>query len=628
MKKLIAIILTFFLLPLTQGQTVQAILANTTIEPVTIQPVVNQLSTIQPITTSASSLLSPKGNLTCNYYSFDLMFRFFNKTYDVEEYMANNNKTPCIWMKNNGSKDLEFRLFADFRRAEFRNSTILRFPSNFFLNFTKLVIFRARNVQLQELKSSDFDGSDFLQLIDLSNNQIKKLNNQQFMALKTIKEIDLSYNQIENIDNGAFDLMGGNLTRIDLSNNKIKSFKEDFFLNLIVNVTRKWLPFDINLKNNQIEKIEPSQKDAIMLPEINLELSGNKMKNLELLKIEIFEIKLNNHSLESINVNASFINADNNKLTKLRIKGKTRSLSVRNNQISEITYDDHLSMLRSFLISGNKLTAEIVADFTQKITNIEILDISNNTLNSLKVDTFSELTKLERLSLSNVGLSEVTFGIFAYQRNIKFLDISYNNLSDIDLHIFSSVPNLEVLDLSGNNASTTISCRRIREILPKLKAIGLEDNNWICDNLSRLKICLASKAISIIDPVRPVKNESNIVGIKCKPNSEIMKNATTIVSTTSQATTNIVNDKLNEVVSKVDQLHDKVHDDKSGSYSSNGISSLELILSICVAVAVTVFVIYAFVKVKNYYKRNRFHMPFSGRNSPDTVITYDSSLTR
>jgi Leucine-rich repeat (LRR) protein len=613
MKKLIAIIAISIVSTLSsslaQGQTAQAALVNTTIEPVTSQP-------------NDTVLVAPKGNLTCNYYSFDLSFKLFNKTDDVEEFLAKNTKAACAWRRTNGNLESEFRLFGDFRRAEIKNSTIARFPAKFFTNFSKLVIFRARNVQLQEIKASDFEASDFLQLIDLSSNQIKKLASQQFVTLRSIKEIDLSGNQIDTIEDGAFEQMGGNLTRIDLSSNKLKSFREDFFLNMIVNVTRKWLPFDINLKNNEIEIIEPSKSDGIMLPEVNLELSGNKMKNLELMKIEVFEIKLNNHSLESINVNASFIYADNNRLTKLRIKGKTRSLSVRNNQISEITYDDHVSLLRTFLISDNKLTADIVADFSQKIVNVEVLDVSNNSLKSLKVDTFAELTRLERLSISNVDLSEISFGIFAYQKNLRVLDISYNNLSEIDLHILSSASNLEVLDLSGNNASMTISCRKVKDVLQQLKTIGLEDNNWICDRLSRMKICFASKGITVMDPVHPVKNESNIVGIKCQSNAELMKNTTTTttVSTTVQATTNI-HEKLNEVMSKVNQM-------SGGGGHSSGISSLELGLSIFVAISATLLIIYGAIKVKNYFKRNRFHMPFSGRNSPDTVITYEGSLGR
>lgn len=531
---------------------------------------------------------------------------------DVEEFLAKNTKASCMWRRNNGNTQNEYRFFVDFRRVEIRNSTIAKIPSKMFANFTKVNIFRARGVKIQELLANDFESADNLMLLDLSHNEIKKLENFLFANLKEIKEIDLSFNQIESIDDGAFDRMGYNLTRLDLSENKLKSFKEDFLLNMIVNVTRIWLPFDLNLRNNEIDNIEPSQKEAIILPEVNLELSGNRMTELKLVKIEIFEIRLNNHSLTSVDCNATLINLDDNKLTKLRIKGKTLILSAKNNQLSELTFDDHLSFLKSLVISGNNLSSDTVYNFLQKTINIETLDISNNPLNSLKIDTFSELVRLERLSLSGVGITEITYGLFAYQRNMKFLDLSYNNLTDIEFQVFSSMPLLMVLNLSGTNKTTVAFCRRIKDVLPRLSLLGLENNNWKCNSLSRFKICLNSQGIKIMEPVKAVKNESNIVGIRC-----VNQATTEEPIITKPSTANPVHEKLIEMDGKVSKISEN---------SNKGITTLELVLSMSIAIASTILIIYLVIKVKDYYRCNRVRMPlFSGRSSPDTIVSYDNN---
>ncbi|KAL7023610.1 hypothetical protein ACKWTF_012706 [Chironomus riparius] len=564
-----------------------------------------------------------KGNLTCIHFNYDLFMTFFNSSADIEDFMASSTHVVCLWRKINNTFQTEPRAFTEIRRIEIRNSTIFKIPDKMFANFSKLTIFRARDVKLQEVHQSDFISADILFFLDLSRNELKKLENGIFMNLKGIKEIDLSSNKIETIDDAAFDGLGINLTRIDLSNNKIKAFKEDFFLTMISNIYRKWLPFDINLRNNQIEAIEPSKRNATTLPEINLQLSGNKLKSLELLKIELFEIVLRNFTLESLNVNASYVYADNNKLLTYRVKGKTRILSLQNNLISSVTYDDYLSVTRNIFLSGNNLSCDAVADLLQKVVNLEILDISNNPIKFLKIDMFSELLLLQKLMLSNTSIKDLSFGVFAHQLSLKLLDVSYNNFSDIDFHLFSSNTNLEILDISGTNISQVKDCRKIGEILPKLKLLGVDDNKWKCNALSKLKVCLNTQLIKLMLPDHPTKNQSNIMGVKCiyDQNDTISTTPASITSTIS------VDNYVNEIMDKIHELDVKIVATKP--LEPKGITMLELILSILLSICGTLLGLFVFNKVKDYLKINRFRMPrMSRRDSPDTIVTYDSNIIR
>lgn len=530
-------------------------------------------------------------------------------------------QVTCLWRKSNGSIEPDPRPFVDIKRLEIRNSTLLMIPYRMFSNFSKLLIFRARDAKIQEIHGSDFEAADSLYLLDLSKNLIRKLEARMFSNLKGIKEIDLSQNNLEAIDDAAFEGMGINFTRIDLSGNKIKVFKEDFFLSMISNSTRKWLPFDVNLRMNEIENIEPSERDPVVIPEFNIQLSGNKIKNLELLKIEIFELILKNSSLESLNVNASYITVDNNKIKTYRLKGKTRSLNIQNNSISSLTYDDFLSVPRLINLAGNNLTADAIYDLLKKTLFLEVLDISRNPIKSLKIDMFSELVMLQKLMMRNIGLNELPFGVFGYQNNLKLLDISFNNLSNIDFHVFSSNVNLEVLDLSGTNITKIKDCKKIGELLPKLKLVGVEENNWKCEVLSKLKACMNSQYIKFLIPDRPTKTESNIMGIKCT----YAPNDTTVNSSLSSNVTGLF---AIGIMTKIKELDDKITAAKVPQHSQ-GITSSELILSVLLSVALTVFLMYGINKLRNRFQMSRFRMPnFSRRDSPDTIVTYDSNQGR
>lgn len=579
---------------------------------------------LSPTTSQPINIYKPKGNLSCLHFNYDLLMSFFNSSNDIEELMSKTSEVNCSWKKSNGTIEWETRSFPEVRKVEIKNSTILRIPEKLFANFSKIFIFRARDVKIQEIHVHDFTSAELVFLLDISRNEIKKLEKQLFSNLKAIKEIDLSSNKIEIIDDEAFDKIGINLTRIDLSNNKIKSFKEDYFLTMIINASRKWLPFDINLRNNEIEVIEPSQKNPIILPEINLQLSGNKIKNLELLKIVFFEIILKNFTLESVNVNASYVWADYNKLKTYRIKGKTRSLSLNNNLLTNLSYDDYLSVTRNVFLSENCLTSDVIYEMLKKVINLEILDISNNPIKTLKIDMFSEQLLLQKLILSNTSLTHLSYGMFAYQTNLRVLDISNNNFITIDFHVFSSNINLEILDISGTNISKIDDCRKIGEILPKLKLLGVEDNNWKCNVLSKAKACLNSQLIKFMIPDKPTKNESNIMGVKCShvQNTTQDEMSSTTPSAILQPTAGI-NAFISDIISRMNQMDEKISVTKT---AIQGVTSLELGLSVVLAVLATVLVIFGINKVKNYLKINRLRMPrLSRRNSPDTIITYDSN---
>lgn len=242
------------------------------------------------------------------------------------------------------------------------------------------------------------------------------------------------------------------------------------------------------------------------------------------------------------------------------------------------------------------------------------------------------------------------------------------------------------------------------------------DNNWSCEYLSKLKISLNSQLIKIIEPRDRTKSQSSVMGIKCIENSQMK-----ILEVKNGSIDYGINLKLNEVISKVNQLDNKVATIKSNETNflsliisnqkdiltlkadkiqtqlstanftnsnevrmlieqmnnitmdrqkividqlllkinelsqkieqnkfelekmifasqkpieqaplksseekTSGITSAEFFLGILLAMTVTMLIILSFFQAKNYIKRNSIRLPrMSGRNTPNTIVTYD-----
>ncbi|XP_028175003.1 uncharacterized protein LOC135072806 [Ostrinia nubilalis] len=82
----------------------------------------------------------------------------------------------------------------------------------------------------------------------------------------------------------------------------------------------------------------------------------------------------------------------------------------------------------------------------------QLLDLSNNTLSTLRDDAFSAagLLNLQRLYLSSCNVRTIRQYAFRALVNLVELDLSRNRLDSIPSHAFDSIPELRELRLNGN----------------------------------------------------------------------------------------------------------------------------------------------------------------------------------
>lgn len=143
-------------------------------------------------------------------------------------------------------------------------------------------------------------------------------------------------------------------------------------------------------------------------------------------------------------------------------------------QTANFDYDSFLSNLESLDLSENSIK-ELSFSKTLNLTQLSLSD--NKNLN-LQPSIFSSLKHLEILKLRNIVRNLTDYSIdptvFKGLDNLLILDLSLNWLKTIDPNLFSYTPKLERLDLSSNKLSNLNN--EMFKHLVNLKFLNLSSN--------------------------------------------------------------------------------------------------------------------------------------------------------
>ena len=143
------------------------------------------------------------------------------------------------------------------------------------------------------------------------------------------------------------------------------------------------------------------------------------------------------------------------------------------NSAPDVTEENLAGIIRLDL-SSESIASLKAGDF-DGLTALKELDLSNNSLSSLSAGIFDRLTALKELDLSNNSLSSLSAGIFDRLTALKELDLSNNSLSSLSAGIFDGLTALEGLNL-GNNSLSSLTAD-IFSKLTKLEFLYLDNND-------------------------------------------------------------------------------------------------------------------------------------------------------
>ncbi|CAH0550794.1 unnamed protein product [Brassicogethes aeneus] len=175
----------------------------------------------------------------------------------------------------------------------------------------------------------------------------------------------------------------------------------------------------LGLPNNQLTAVPTLALKS--LPELDrLDLSGNRMKTIDA------------NSFKGLR-NLSFIDLSDNLITK----------------IASNTFEN-LPQLRIIRLRGNRLTLQSLSEFNPTST-IEELDISgNNLIGPLGPKTFPKMLQLKDLQLSHNSLSSIKMAALQGLIKLTSLRLHHNSIDVIEDHAFRNLTNLVSLDLAHN----------------------------------------------------------------------------------------------------------------------------------------------------------------------------------
>jgi Leucine-rich repeat (LRR) protein len=325
-----------------------------------------------------------------------------------------------------------------------------------------LVNLNLKSNSFKVLKNGSFKGLASLKGLNLEDNEIREIENNSFKPLsQTVKSINLKNNALESIEFNAFGEVFVSLKLLELEQNFIGHLPSECFQfspniekllldgNKLSVEDRSFVSLKslnlLSLKNSMLNEINGSEVFAGLERLAFLDMSFNRILNLKhgtFSRLEsLIELALDSNLITQIS-NAVF-----HGLSSLEV------LSLAFNNLESLTNLTflHLNKVYSLNVKNNKWLINIEPNaFTGINSSLIRLDLSNCKLQFVKKYHFNSLTQLRILNLSNNQISSIEANSFINLNILTELDLSRNSIFHFDPELFVSQVSLEMLDLSSN----------------------------------------------------------------------------------------------------------------------------------------------------------------------------------
>lgn len=389
----------------------------------------------------------------------------------------------------------------------FKNALITRMPVKIISQFT--------NLQKLDLSGNSFTElvfttvSDTLKILDMSKNNITELDSNVFAKTTKLQEVYLSRNNISVLPSTVFFPLTS-LTLVDISHNQIKTINADNLFGFARN-----LKF-IYLNNNFLTKLRTSFANVSNLVEVDA--SHNNLLDWSLTFAGGSSVKLNLAYCGLKNAYSSAadkeeLNLEGNAIEVMKITGRVVRLRANNNVIRQVDINPEIQ-LEALEMANNFITD--ISNIT-KVSKLQVLDVSGNRLrSSIKDDVFAELPELTYLSLRNTDLTSITETLFMRNTRLVYLDLGGNRMGNFDIRLLRYLSNLEILKLDSIEMAELVGFEDIKEYLPELSSIQIDNNMFSCSYLAKLISTLKGLSVDVSVSLNNLEYMfPNVRGIKC-----------------------------------------------------------------------------------------------------------------
>lgn len=315
-------------------------------------------------------------------------------------------------------------------------------PNELFTKIPKLVGLEAQFCSLTQLPDGLFEPAGHLRKIDLKENQIEEIRKDSFKGLFNLSIIDLHRNKIQFIHHEAFYWLP-ELMHVRLGSNQIYSIDKHIF-------SRQTKLKTIDLSGNLIT----GRFELVVYLVNKLDISNNLIRNVSI------EATVGDDFQHHV---VTEIVASGNEIKKFNVVGDlaVETINLHNNQ---------LYMMENIYVTRSR--------------QVKRLNIGSNAMAMVTKDDLNVFPHLEELYLNNVTLRLGEVNIFHDLTDLIILDISYNNLNSINMRLFEHLENIRELVLDGNNLTEL----KFNDLHPKLNPFTLSvfNNRFSCNELKRI----------------------------------------------------------------------------------------------------------------------------------------------
>ncbi|XP_069694890.1 insulin-like growth factor-binding protein complex acid labile subunit [Periplaneta americana] len=308
------------------------------------------------------------------------------------------------------------KYYPELRRLDVSKNQISRIVSTNPVSQSSLEIINASYNYIARIDPGTFSNARKLKDVDLSNNDVSSLGEDTFVNNSDLVRIDISRNHIITIHRNAF-RNNPNITEINAGYNKMTYLHPDTFSKnpLLTKVTVSW---------NDIRKIQPGTFSNNPLLE-SIDFNTNKiqavhssaftnnpnLKSVDLSSNAIISLHpdtfTNNEKLEYLFLNK---NQHMRVLDGLVIRASTLKIfDMQHCNLTELPKGllSNTSSLKELNLGNNNLTtiANLTnpenSQYVDTLTKLEVLDLSNNQMQTINVEVFSNnITKLKTLHIA------------------------------------------------------------------------------------------------------------------------------------------------------------------------------------------------------------------------------------
>lgn len=376
-------------------------------------------------------------------------------------------------------------------------------------------LFQLPLLEKLQLDNNQFNGtlpnafSSALDIIDLSGNMLEGPIPASVFDLKRLNLLVLSSNKFN--DTISLEAIGKlqNLTRLDLSYNRLtvhvnsgKLFSLPQFntlrlascrLGVFPDLQNQTKLFDLDLSDNLISGEIPkwiwnvSGEDLIYL-----NLSHNTLRGLQepyrIPALGILDLHSNQlqGNIPLPPVSASYMDFSYNKLTSAIPASIGDSLSgavffsLSNNRLTGEIPDSicNATSLSVLDLSYNNLSGEVPKCLMERVQTLGVLNLRGNNLAGAISDTFSKECGLQTLDLNGNHLEGRIPKSLANCSTLEVLDLGNNQIHDMFPCWFKTVSSLRVLVLRSNKFYGSIDCSKFNGSWPMLQIVDIAANNF------------------------------------------------------------------------------------------------------------------------------------------------------